>query len=297
MAIGRTGGRIACLMRRNRRKIAHGEIRLLLADELTGREVSRAVNRGFQLEFTALLETFCFPCISAENIGKWIRLHGVENLEASLCEERGALIILLHFGPNQMVMPALGHRGYQINQLGSRPDDWNRISGIAPTRIQKRIFDLRLILEKHLPANFIYIDKTMKPIYDSLKSNGILIMAADGRAGSRFVKAKVLNRIMNLSAGPFRIAHRMNSPIVPMFPVRLDDGMIQLEIETALNVSPEPDADRWIESAAGQFGAVAGRKLQSHPDHYCMLMTEARLRADIDPVPLFEDYRHEPADL
>jgi phosphatidylinositol dimannoside acyltransferase len=291
-AVGKLGGSILFTIKKRRRFIAMEEIHRLLGSESPSeRERVEIVKRGFQLSFTTLLETFCFPRLSPENIDQWIQLKGKNHLDEALENNRGVLIILIHFGANQMIMPALGHRNYSINQLGSRPEDWNRLSGIRPSFIERKIFMLQMDLESSLPAHFIYLDKSMKPVYDCLKTKNILIMAADGRAGSRFLQASVLDRIMNLSSGPFRIAYKMGSPILPMFPVRQKEGHIVLEIEKPLEVMVTFSANGWAETAASKFGERISRRLKKHPDHYCMLMAEAHNRAELDSTPLFEDYR------
>ncbi|MBN1296186.1 hypothetical protein JXA80_05350 [bacterium] len=304
-------GDIHCLLHRRRRRIVRDELLKSLPDR-DPREIDRLVRQTFRQAAAVFLETFCFPRLKPDTIEKWMRLHGQRHIHDALQNDRGIMLILVHFGANQMIMAALGHRGYPINQIGSRPDDWHRLSGTRPSRLDQRTFNLRLDLEKTLPASFIYIDRSMRPVYDCLKRNEIMLLAADGRAGTRFLPAPMAGRIMNLSAGPFRIAHATGAPLIPVFPVRDADGVHDLYIEPPITPPIDPatgDTEQtptrsdtpaghapgtsWPEQAAWMFGERLSQWVQRFPDHYAMLMAEAAIRSRIDPVPLFEDMRHE----
>jgi lauroyl/myristoyl acyltransferase len=285
-------GFISFLVRRARKKIAVHELELLFGQALPINDLSRIVLRGFQLSQFILFESFCFPRITKINVGTWAQLTGEEHLENALKKGKGAIVVLVHFGANQMVMPALGYRGYRINQLGSRPEDWAKLTQATPSALQIRIFNILFQLEQSLPAHFIYIESTMKPVYSCLKSNEIVIMAVDGRAGTKFLKSSILNRTINLSAGPFRIAHAMGSPLIPVFPVSQKNGPHMVQIEPELCIPFELEKDTWIDYAVGEFCMRLKHQLLMHPDHYCMLMAEAKLRSHLDPEPLFIGDQH-----
>ncbi len=286
--IGLLMGRIAYKLQKRRRRIARDELLHLMGARLT-ENPDDIIRRGFQITRFIHLESFCFPRINSTNIDAWMRLKGNSNLDRAVAKNRGVIIILVHFGANQLVMAALGHRGYSINQLGSRPEDWSRLSGIKPTPFQEKLFNLQTMLEKALPARFVYIESNMKPVYQCLKSKEIVIMAVDGRAGTKFLSARVLDMTMNLSAGPFRIAYSTHAPIVPVFPVFSPNGPHTLHIEPELEIEPNGNRTEWMQHAASAFGKRLEQRLIAHPDHYCILMSEARIRAQLDPIPLFTE--------
>ncbi|HPQ39904.1 MAG TPA: lysophospholipid acyltransferase family protein, partial [bacterium] len=256
-------------------------------------DVHQIVRNAFRQASAVFVETFCFPRITPGNIDGWMRLHGQDHIHEALGKGRGAILVLVHFGANQMVMAALGHRGYRIHQIGSLPDDWHRLSGTRPSCFDRKIFQMRLSLEQSLPAEFVYIDRSMRPVYNCLKHNEIMLLAADGRAGTRFLQTTMCGRTMNLSAGPFRIAHATGAPLLPVFPVRDTDGVHDLYIESPVDPETDDSSGAWPEQAASVYGRRLTEWVRSFPDHYVMLMAEAAIRSRIDPVPLFEDIRNE----
>lgn len=297
VAMGNVLGDIHYHTRRRKRCIARDEL-LKTLPELTGTgTVNRVVKHSFRQASAIFFETFCFPRIQPGNVDAWMRLHGRNHIHDALKQGRGAILILVHFGANQMIMAALGHRGYRIHQIGSRPDDWHRLSGTKTSAFDRRMFQIRLDMEQSLPANFIYIDRSMRPVYNCLENNDIMLLAADGRAGTRFLQTSLCGRTMNLSAGPFRIAHATGAALLPAFPVRDADGVHDLYIEAPIRPPPGNASTSWPERAARLYGERLTEWVRSFPDHYVMLMAEAAIRSQIDPVPLFEDTRHEqPAD-
>jgi len=295
VALGFVLGDLHYATRRRKRRIARDELLKTFPEYGSDTDVDGIVRNSFRQASAIFLETFCFPRITSQSVDQWMRLHGRDHIHNALGRDRGAILILVHFGANQMIMAGLGHRGYPIHQIGSRPDDWHRLSGIRPSAIDRRIFRKRLELEQSLPANFIYIDRSMRPVYNCLRNNEIMLLAADGRAGTRFLETSLCGRTMNLSAGPFRIAHATGADLLPVFAVRDSDGIHDLYIEPPINPVSVNGSMSWPEKAAIMYGKRLTEWVRSFPDHYLMLMTEAAIRSGIDPVPLFKDANHEPS--
>jgi phosphatidylinositol dimannoside acyltransferase len=280
-------------IRGRKRQVVVNELAKTLNVEPTQTDLHDLARSSFQQACTTAMETFCFPRFRPDNINHWMRIQGADYINQALARECGIVVVIAHYGANQMVMAGLGHRGYIINQIGSRPDDWHRLSGLKPSKIEKSMFRIRLNLEKALPARYIYIDKSMRPVYEALSHNQIMIMAADGRAGTRFYQIPVCGRVMNISSGPFRIAAKTGAALIPVFPVRDNDGIHDLYIDQPI----QPDSqhsfpDAWARKAALIYGERMTHWVNFRPDHYAMLMAEAATRSSIDAVPLFEDYRH-----
>lgn len=290
--IGRIIGTLDHWLRSGKNRIVSQELKKTDTMNLPAEKIKRLTRLSFQQSCAVMLETFCFPRINSDNIDRWMRVHGLDVLDRALASGKGVVIVLSHFGANQMVMAALGYRGYSINQIGSRPDDWHRLSGQKPTALEKRIFRHRMRLEKSLPAQFLYIDKSMRPVFTALHNNQVMILAADGRAGARFFTVSLGNRRINLSAGPFRIAASTGAALVPAFPVRNKDGVHDLFIEPPIHPQHTASTESWAEQAACLYAERLNSWIQQKPHHYAMLMAEAFIRSSHDPVPLFEDYRN-----
>ncbi len=281
----------ACLyyLKRGRRQRAIIELELLSGQKCS--DYPSIVMDGFKLFVYNNFLSYCYHRMNPETIDEWIDLVNPEPIHAALSRGRGAIVILMHFGANQMAMPALGHRHYRINQIGSRPEDWHRLTGIRPSLLEARLADLRFRSERHLPAHFIYIDRSMLPVWKHLRRNEIVLMAADGRAGLKFFEVPFRNRIMSISQGPFRLAASTRCALIPAFCV-FDPGTLRyrFEIESEIDPGNTDEEEGSLQMMADRFAERVSRRVERHPDHYCMLMSEARLRARHDATPLFKDH-------
>lgn len=282
-------GNILFLIKRGRRQRAGKEIQLISGlNSISDMDV---IQRGFQLFVYNNFLTYCYHRINPISVNDWIEVDNCLSLSESLSKGRGIIIILMHFGANQMAMPALGHRGFQIHQIGSRPEDWFRLTGVTPSMFEKKLAELRFRAEAFLPAKFLYIDKSMVPVVTLLRQNQILMMAADGRAGLKFFRVPVMKRTMLISQGPFRLAASTGAALIPAFTV-FDHKTHRycLKIESEIERNPDLAQANQTQEMAQQYATRVSDRLTKHLDHYCILMAEARLRAAHDAFPLFEDY-------
>jgi KDO2-lipid IV(A) lauroyltransferase len=285
--VGEWMGSVRYRVSRRRRRVMAEELGELLQEDPGGARIQAAVHRAMRLSGANLVETFLFPRHSPRTVDRVFEFEGLEHLERALAQGKGVILLLCHFGANQLCMAALGHRGYRINQIGSQPEDWHKLVDLEPSSLERRIFDVRLRLERALPANFVYIDRSMRPVYRCLARGEILIMAFDGRAGSQWLDVPLFHRRMNISSGPFSLARRAGSPIIPLFMVRRPGGRHRVVLHPPLEVPREGPREELLRAPAIEFARLMEHWIRELPDHYAGLLAEARIRAALDRVPLF----------
>ena len=177
------------------------------------------------------MEVLLFKSLNKRKIDQIINVTGLKKIDSVQSKNRGVILLISHFGSNKLVMPALGYRGYKINQIAGNPKEWIRILGDELTPFSKNIFELELKNEQNLPAKFIYVFKSMRPIFNHLKNNEIVCMAIDGGGGTKKEKISFLGREAMISAGPFRISQKTGAAVLPAFVVRQEDDTHKLIIE------------------------------------------------------------------
>src|SRR5204863_894329 len=74
------------------------------------------------------LEVLRYRRLDARTIDRTCVLEGGEHLDAALARGRGAIVATAHFGAHQLVMPALGYRGYVMHQLSAPPPVWAELT-------------------------------------------------------------------------------------------------------------------------------------------------------------------------
>lgn len=284
-------GALMALARPRRVQALAEEYRRLPALALTTAESEALARLGLAQGFVTSIEGLSFPRFTKAWASRHTRIHGQEHLDVALKAGRGALLLVAHLGPNQLLMPILGHRGYHLNQLGAKPDTWHRLVGQEPNLFERAIFETRHTLEQSLPATFLYLERSMRPAFRCLQQGQMLIMALEGRAGAHWVQAPILGRRANLAAGPFFIARRVGSPVLPCAVLREADGSYSLHI-----MPPVPECAAATREEAWQAEATLAAEafaplMRFAPEQYGQLLFEARVRAPFDAVPLFADAR------
>ncbi|MBN2056203.1 lysophospholipid acyltransferase family protein, partial [bacterium] len=288
-ALGRCLGGLRHLIDHRGRELRATELANLLFKPPAS-PMADIIARSYRLDNERLLQSFLYPRLDKSSAARLFRYEGLDILDRTLAAGTGGIILLAHYGANQFSIPALGFRGYPINQLGSIPKDWNRLNQIEASPLQQRIFDLRLSFEKELPVTFVYLAGSMRPIFECLRRNELIIFAFDGRAGSKWLDIPVLRRTMRVSTGPFSLARQTGTPVIPLFMIAGGNGVHTCRIETPYFIAKTADREADLHTGALTFASLLGSYIEARPDHYAGLLMEAKKRATVDPTPLFTDY-------
>ncbi len=150
--------------------------------------------------YTDRLHIFTYPKLKQGHlIEQVIRLIGVEHLDRVLEGGRGAILVLGHYGPIQLPLFALGARGYNMIQIGLPTDE-------GRSWIGKHVaFRLRLEYEGLIPARIVSADRFLRPVFEHLSKNGVVMMNLDpaggGRWIGRFAPVKLFGQTIPMSLG------------------------------------------------------------------------------------------------
>jgi len=274
----------------NLRKSMHDELSIIFYSKYSDEEKKSIIRRAFTIMAKNQLEVLLFKSLNKKRSELMITVEGLEKIDDALSRGHGVILLIAHFGANKLVMPALGYRGYKINQVAGNPTEWTRILGKELSAFSKKIFEMEFENEQYLPAKFIYVFKSMKPIFKSLKDNEIVCIAIDGGGGTKKEEINFLGRKAMVSAGPFRIAERTESPVLPAFVVRQHDDTHLLIIEDPIQAEPNFDGEKANVNKLHNFMNILEKNVEQHPCHYAFRLARARMLCRKDPVPFFKDY-------
>jgi lauroyl/myristoyl acyltransferase len=267
-ALARTGGRIYFVLAQNTVKKMSYEFSALTGSD-PAFDVDQVVLRSCQNYISSELEVFLYRRMTSANIDAFVALEGASYLDAALAEGRGVILLHAHFGNAHMLMPALGHRGYTVNQVGLLPSDAaayvEQVMDKRPDKTTVGWFKLKEQYEKSLPVNFIYLGKRMRPAIECLKRNEIMAISLDGVAGD-MVELPFFRRKAKFLTGPVRLAKSTGAVIIPAFTVRNRNGSIRLIIEP-----PIKDFDT-VETGAAAFVSLLEGYVRKYPCHYARLL-------------------------
>ena len=223
------------------------------------------------------LEVLRYRRLDARTIDRTCVLEGGEHLDAALERGRGAIVATAHFGAHQLVMPALGYRGYAMHQLSAPPPVWAELS--PGSGLRRRVLRRRWAIEQSLPVTHVNVFRFLRPAFTALANNGVLGLAFDGGGGTEWTQVSFLARRMNVARAPFELWQRSGAALLLAVVVRpLGASRHRVVIEPFEGSSVQDLADRFA------------HWVLRHPSHYLpFVMFRKRVRGT-DPVPFFDGW-------
>ncbi len=238
------------------------------------------------------LEVLRYPWLDGSTIGQVCELEGREHLDAALARGKGAIVLIGHFGANQMIMPALGHAGYPMSQLSAPPTVWADIlRETRTTPLWEKVLRRRWELEQRLPVQHINVFKFLRPAYECLGRNEVLGLAFDGGGGTRWTQVKLVERLANVSTQPAQLWRATGAALLPTVVVR-QTGTLRhrVIIEPALEWRPRRDRAEAFQINMQNFVDRFGAWVERYPDHYLHFLLMRRRVRGTDVRPFFDDY-------
>ena len=283
-ALARLMGAAAFRLSRGKRRLMIEELKGIARDAGEGTRIAR---EAFVLHFMNELEVFLYPRFNRKVMERITEIEGLGNLDAALEKGRGAILLIGHFGQNQMIMPAFGYRGYRMNQISASPVVWKEIMGEAAGPMMRRSFGLRWRLEKSLPVNHIDVFEFLRPAFRCLRRNEVLGLAIDGGGGRRKAAFGVLGRKALFSLDPLALAMKTGAAVLPAFVLRERGGRNRIVVHEPMSLRATGDGDADVRANTRAFIEILDEYVRRRPDHYVNFMVFRRLRGGFDDTYLF----------
>lgn len=173
------------------------------------------IKNYYRNHYVNQLQIFIFPRLNAKNIGKVHDFRGLEHLDGALKKGRGCILLHAHFGPTQLPLHALGLLGYTAVQLGLPTDEGLSFIG------RHVAFKLRLRYEKKILATILPATSFLRPLFEALKKNCIVLMTGDGAGKTKFIGKVVTEDFLGVKTfftpGAQNLAEKTGAAVVPMF--------------------------------------------------------------------------------
>lgn len=252
-------------------------------------DTTAIIERAWRNRMLAELEIVRYPDLDADTIDATATLVGRENLDRALSHGKGAIVMIGHFGANQLIMPALGHRRYAMNQISAPPTAWlGRRADGRENAVWRRVQAKRHALEQVLPARHIDVFGFLRPAYTCLGRNEVLGLAFDGGGGSRWVEVKLGQRIASVPTQPWQLARSTGAWIVPCTVVHdPDDTAHRIVIDEPWPIAKGSDRDADVAAAAAKYTDWFTARCAERPDHYAPYLLLRHKVRDSDERPLF----------
>jgi lauroyl/myristoyl acyltransferase len=262
------------------------ELAALYPDGAFPRPPAAIVRDALRVQMYNELEVLRYGSLDPRNLDATCVVEGRSHLDDALAGGRGAIVLIAHFGANQMIMPALGHLGYPMHQLSAPPTAWLEIlKDTRATPLWARVQGRRWALEQRLPVQHIDVFKFLRPAFAALARNEVLGLAFDGGGGTRWGRVPFLRRTAQLSTQSVDIWRRTRAALVPSVVVR-EAGATRHRV-VLLPPLTWPDGGG-VEEALATVAQTFEPWILAHPEHYLgFLAMRRRVARQGAGAPLF----------
>ena len=270
-------------------RLSH-ELTVVFGNDLSTEKRKRMIQEACFVYICNELEVLRFPALNSENVAAHIELVGAEHIGQGLKQGKGVMLLFAHFGANQMVMPAMGYRGYTMNQMGiPATAGIDTYAHRQLSRMEKFSYEKRWEHEQSLPANHINVLGSLKKAFLCLRSNEVLGIALDGAGGEIWAQVPFLGRKAQFSYGALDIGWRSGAVILPTFVVRGKNGRNTMQVLEPLRLDTRLDKQEALLAATGEFAGILEQFVLEHPGHYLnfLLLRSFKSKQNIGAMPLF----------
>lgn len=246
------------------RELTKNELALLFGKKFDDEELEKITKKSIEHYYMRNIETLFFGILNKGRVNKMIEVEGIKNLDKSLSRGKGVILLISHFGSFLLPLSFLGFLGYKVNQITGKQ--------LHRSSIEERIWAWRKREADKLPVRFMQVDRFLRPIYDALRNNEIVAIAFDGRDGSKWVAIDFFQRVALFSAGPFELARRTGSSILPAFIIRKKNFTHKLVFEAPFELSKDTDIDTALNSDTRNFAKLLANYIGQYPCHFGWLL-------------------------
>lgn len=256
------------------RRRTYEELKMCLGNYYTEKDIRRINRRSFEMDIKRRFEELILGKFTKDTVEKMLSIEGLEHLEHALSKGKGVIILLSHFGSFLMVLPAIGFKGYKINQIGGPPMLKHHRS------IHKRIFRLREREYSVLPVTFLRSDKAIKSVVNALKRNELVAIAFDGREGNSWIQVRFFDRTAYFAPGPVKLATITGATILPTFIVRQKNNTHKLVIEEPFELEHYEGKEQTIAINIQRLAKIFEGYILRYPCHFGIILSILRDRAN-----------------
>ena len=285
--LGKVIGLIAYYLLMNKRYLLDVELKKILIGDEESPIFGRTIKDAFIILCQSELEVLIFPKLNEKNIHHLVDYTGLEYLDAALSAGKGAMLLFAHFGANQMIMPAIGYRGYRLSQLSAPATVWQHIiPGRNFSKMERFAMEKRWSHELSLPVEHINIFGSLKRAFLCLRQNNVLGVAIDGNWGKERITVDFIKRRANFSVGALELSRRTGCPVLPTFILRNADGRNHMIIEAPIEISGF-EGDQVITQSIRSFVGRLEHYVVNYPSHYLNFMALRSRMEKVGDMPLF----------
>jgi KDO2-lipid IV(A) lauroyltransferase len=255
--IGRQLGNLMYALDFEHRKVAIDNLKIAFGDEKTEAERRSIAQKNFQNIGMMAIEFFRIPKMDLETYKRKVTVEGLDKALKVLDENRGALLLLGHFGNWELMVP--------MSRIIQRP-----ILAIAKP-IKKNPWLDRWIIQSREKIGLKIIppvNATQKVVHALSQNYPVAILFDQRGKRSKGVWADFFGRKVPTTAGLAAMAFKSGAPVLPVFMIRESFRTHRLVIRDPLELIHTGNFKQDVEANTQLFNQVLESIIRQYPDQW-----------------------------
>lgn len=191
----------------NRRRVAYADLKAALGPAISEQERWSIIRKHYRHLGCMFAEVLCTPQLSVDKVRHYVQFHR-KDFDAAVAAGKGAIFLTGHFGNWELIQIVPALHGHPINVLA---------------REQKMLKHNELLNQMRELHGSTAVRRGMgtRDLFRALKRGELVGMLGDQSAGRQDgLILRFFGRKTTVPFGPFKIAQRTSSPVLPSFLVR-----------------------------------------------------------------------------
>lgn len=272
------------IFQRGRRHIITRELMKIYGKLWNEKRIKMAVKESFRSYVGFHVKNLYLSYLNSATIERYIPVEGLQYLDRAIKQGKGVIILNPHFGPYLLMMPALGYRGYIVNQLALHGDPPG-----GRSNLQQKIHEIKFRnVQGKMPATFIDAShkSNIRRAVEALNRNEIVLIPSTGREGSKWIKVTLVNRTSLLNTGPIKMAKITGAALIPAFTLSGNP------FATVILEKPLIIEDRKVEEVIQEYADILSHYINRYPSHFSNYLYEMEINSQWDDHPFFVDQKN-----
>lgn len=253
--LGRRIGRFGYRHHRRYRSKCEENLRTAYGDELTGDQIDDIVRRYFEHVVMMFLELLRLPSMDHEELAEVSTIRGLEHYEDAIAQGNGVVILAGHLGNWEVGALHMLQEGLPIIPLSRTPKS---------PRLARSILRLR----EKMGFPIIPISEGVRGIMRALKKNQCVPILPDQFAWGNGLTVPYFGQPTHVWHTPALMAQRTGCQILPVLPIRQEDGTICTTLLPPVEQidTGDRDFDLWVNTARCMAAIESG--VRQYPAQY-----------------------------
>ena len=252
--LGKILGNLYYLLIKKQRERAVAQ--MMPALQISEVEARKLVKKSFVNLARNVLDILYMPNLNEKNLSEYIKIDHLERMKEAIAEGHGVIVLTGHIGTWEWLSAAFTLNGLPVTAIAK----------LQPNQEYSRVLDdLRATINVEI---FNRGTSELLAAGRALKKGKILGFLADQDGGPGGAFINFLGKVASTPMGPAVFAKKFNSPVLPAFIIRQEDGRHLVKILEVMHFEDTGDTDGDLFRFTEQMTKILEQVIRENPTQW-----------------------------